>query len=222
MNLLPFCPRHARAIIAQSGSLLRYRRTFSVFYCVKGFSKRLATTGFRLDPRIYCAIVTLFAISIALSLHLSWPRQGRPRQSCSGKRREAGNAKHVWHDAGEITKRTKGRHGGTRSTTGMGNHNGHNGHKGWRGRGPRGTGWTTGEITERTEGDTGAHEGGWGTITKTTTGTKGGAGVARAGLDGRRGGNRGLRGLWQIRGRLPPTGLPGGGSTAPSPPRLSG
>ena len=72
-------------------------------------------------------------------------------------------------------------------------------------------------------GGTGGHEArrGW-AITTGTKDTKDGVGGARAGPDGRRGGNRGLRGLWQIRGRLPPTGLPGGGSTAPSPPRLSG
>ena len=223
MNLLPFCPRHAHAIIAQSGSLLRYRRTFSVFYCVKGVSKRLATTGFRLDPRIYCAIVTLFAISIALSLHLSGPRQGRPRQSCSGKGRARAWPARDRMDDGRNHGAHEGEARGDTKHDGDGQSQRTQRAQRGRGRGPRGTGWTTGEITERTKGDTGEHEARrGGAITTDPTATTAGAGGARAGLDGRRGGNRGLHGLGRIGGRLPPTGLPGGGSTAPSPPWLSG
>ena len=89
-----------------------------------------------------------------------------------------------------------------------------------RGRLPP-TGLPGGEITKGTKGDTEEHEGGWGTITKNTvslkgepstaTGTKGArAGPRRTGWTAR--GNRRLRGLGQILGRLPPTGLPRGRS----------
>ena len=189
MNLLPFCPRHAHAIIAQSGSLLRYRRTFSVFYCVKGVSKRLATTGFRLDPRIYCAIVTLFAISIALSLHLSGPRQGRPRQSCSGKgRARAWPARDRMDDG-----RNHGAHEG--EARGDTKHDG----DGQSQRAQRtqrmaraglARDWMDDER-ETTEAHGGGHGGArrrMGDNHKEHNGHKGGVGGARAGLDGRRGG----------------------------------